>query len=347
MGRILMNRFIYSILVALILFSCKKEEIGPQCPSCESEVSATTTDVLIGCEGNFGWGNASITKYEPVSKVVSQQVFQSINGFSLGDVLQSFCIYQDKLYLIINNSGKVEVIDTASYTHVGAITGLNSPRFMVTHGTRGYISDLYSNGISIVDLGANQVVDTIPVGRWSEHLLIDNNMLYIACPDTNWVLKYDLTTEGYVDTMVIGKSPGKIVKVNNGNLWMLCSGGYQEEIPTLHEYDGTTISKTLSFGSITDNPSMLTYDSIHDRLFYLNDGLFTLELTSSSLPSIPVINSTNATFYGLGIDPNNRDIYITDAVDYVQSGRVLRFDSLYHPVDTFSTGIIPQAIWFK
>lgn len=343
-----MNKhWIHILFAALFLVSCNKKEVGPQCPTCEEDITPTTTDVLIGCEGNFGWGNASITRYDPISKSVSQQIFQNINGFAPGDVLQSFATWENKLFIIMNNSGKIEIIDTASYQYQGTISGLNSPRFMVASQNTGYISDLYNNGVYVVDLTTNQVTDTIITGRWSEHLLLNGDDLYIGCPDTTWVLKYDVVQNTFTDTIIVGKAESGIQQSENGHIWILTSGGYNQEIPKLTEYDGNSIVKSLSFGSATESPSQLKYDSKGKVFYYLNNGVFRYNPSDVSLPAMSIIDPNGSLFYGLGIDPNNADIYVTDAIDYVQPGRVMRFDSSYNAIDTFSTGIIPQSLWFK
>jgi hypothetical protein len=64
------------------------------------------------------------------------------------------------------------------------------------------------------------------------------------------------------------------------------------------------------------------------------------------LPTSSIINQNGALFYGLGISPTH-DIYISDAVDYVQSGIIYRYDSTASLKDQFSVGIIPQVFWFK
>ncbi|MCB9195544.1 MAG: YncE family protein [Flavobacteriales bacterium] len=342
-----MTRNLIYIIVIAIAISCKKKEIGPQCPTCMNDVVSSSTDVLIGCEGNFGWGNASLTLYNPENFSTTQQVFQNVNGFNLGDVLQSFCQWQEKLYIILNNSGKIEIVDTSNYQYLGTINGLTSPRYMVTKGNIGYVSDLYSNSITTIDLLTNTVTGSISTGRWTEHLLIDNNFLYITCPDTTWVLKYDLFVDSFIDTIVVGKAPSGIQKSNDGNIWVLTSGGYNQEIPKLISYDGSNITKNLSFSSTIESPSNLMYNSRSNLFFYLNNGLFTYDPNAVSLSLNPSVYPNNSVFYGLGIDPNNSDIYITDAVDYVQQGRVFRFDSVFNAIDTFNTGFIPQAVWFK
>ena len=52
-------------------------------------------------------------------------------------------------------------------------------------------------------------------------------------------------------------------------------------------------------------------------------------------------------FYGLDVDPISSEIYVADAIDFVQRGMVYRFNPEGMPVDTFRTGIAPGAFCFK
>lgn len=72
-----------------------------------------------------------------------------------------------------------------------------------------------------------------------------------------------------------------------------------------------------------------------------------MSILDDLVPSNPIINNTGSVFYGLGIDPFNNAIYVADALDYVQSGVVYRYDSLGNLNDQYSVGIIPQSFWFK
>ena len=146
------HRLIIILYVLMLFASCKKQEVGPQCPTCQDEVVPTTLDVLIGCEGNFGWGNASLSSYNPTTNNTTNQVFSGVNGFSLGDVLQDLTEANGKLYITMNNSGKIVVIDTSDYTFLGEITGLTSPRyFKALNDATGYVSDLYANSKKVID----------------------------------------------------------------------------------------------------------------------------------------------------------------------------------------------------
>lgn len=346
----MLNRLsIICLVFTFITLGCKKKEIGPQCPGCENTVVAQTSDILVGCEGNFGWGNASITLYDPNEKIATPNLFQIVNSFGPGDVLQSFTSYKDVLFIVMNNSAKILMVDTSNYTYKGEITGFSSPRYLVIDTTTeiGYCSDLYSNQIYQLDLTSGTITGSINCGRWTEHLLIKDHHLYASCPDTNWVLKFNLNQLSDIDTIITSQSPSGIEIDNNGDLWILSSGGYQQALPSLIKYDGQSIVQTLTFGSISESPSQLKYDAKKDLIYYLNSGLYCFDPNQMALPTQPVLNPAGNIFYGLGIDPNNSEIYISDAVDYIQPGKVYRLDSTYTPVDTFQTGIIPQSFWFK
>ena len=330
--------------------SCKKHEIGPQCPTCiEEDIAIKYDDVLIGCEGNFGWGNASISMYNPTDNSITNTIFQNINGYALGDVLQSITEYNGKLFVVVNNSGNIEILDTATYQKTSTISGLTSPRYFcgITN-SKAYVSDLFSNQIAIVDLGTNSVIGNIITGGWTEEMLLVNDKVYVCRPDTNFILQINATTNIIEDTIIVGKGPSSLVLDSENNLWALSSGGINDELGELNQIDPSTnnIIQTMIFGDISNSPNNLKISPDGETIYYLNNGVNQLSIYASSLPSSSFINPNGALFYGLGISPTN-DIYVSDAVDYVQSGIVYRYDSTAALVHQFSVGIIPQGFWFK
>jgi len=73
----------------------------------------TDTTYLILNEGAFGQGNASISTFNPAARELQNNVFASRNAPRvLGDVLQSAIQHENRLYLVVNNSKKIEVVDS-------------------------------------------------------------------------------------------------------------------------------------------------------------------------------------------------------------------------------------------
>ncbi|MDD3108749.1 MAG: YncE family protein, partial [Alistipes sp.] len=47
------------------------------------------------------------------------------------------------------------------------------------------------------------------------------------------------------------------------------------------------------------------------------------------------------------VDPYRSEVYVADAIDYVQSGRVYRYTPQGTLLDDFAAGVIPGAFCFK
>jgi hypothetical protein len=106
-----------SILVLMMLItmmSCdkSKETIDP--PANERDYS---TGLWIINEGAFNANNASIDVRMPNGEMV-RDVFQFVNGFPLGDVLQKVLVHEGVGYAVLNNSNKVVVFDAKSFSMI-------------------------------------------------------------------------------------------------------------------------------------------------------------------------------------------------------------------------------------
>ena len=86
--RMTMSRTIQRICLFLfclpVFGSCMKWDYGEM-----ENFSASASGLFITNEGNFQYGNASLSYYDPATCEVENEVFYRANGFKLGDVAQS------------------------------------------------------------------------------------------------------------------------------------------------------------------------------------------------------------------------------------------------------------------
>ncbi|MDF1673257.1 MAG: YncE family protein [Vicingaceae bacterium] len=344
-------RLLYVTLLSISLFSCKKEELGPQCINCSNDsIESEAADVLILNEGNFGWGNGSISYYQPHTKTVSDNVYkQANNNIPLGDVVQSACQFNNKIYVVANNSSKVEVVNSSNFSNIASISGFNSPRyFLPVSYSKAYVSDLYSNSIQVVDLTNNTITGSINTNGWTEQLLLYNDTVYACDMSNDNLLIINPSNNTLVDSVKLGVEPNSITKDKNDKLWIMCGGGFQEDNAKLIRFNPQTrtIEATFIFSNINQSPSSLIMDNEKEQLYFLNNNVYKMDISATSLPSSVLINNNSNTFYGLGVDPINEDIYVADAIDYVQSGIVFRYSSSGSLIHQFNVGIIPGKFLF-
>jgi hypothetical protein len=98
-------------------------------------------------------------------------------------------------------------------------------------------------------------------------------------------------------------------------------------------------------------PRGLTINGSGDTLYFLNRDVYRYAVVADGEP-VPVIKGPHSMdvqggFYALAVDPLSSELYVADAIDFVQRGMVYRFTPECEAVDTFQVGIGPGGFCFK
>lgn len=360
------DRFLLFVCTTLVL-SC----IFSSCS--ESPVETVFFDfsgnrgVYIVNEGNFMYGNSSLSFYDPQTKRVFNQIFQARNGAPLGDVAHSMSLWNNLGFIVVNNSGKIYVIDSRTAEFKGTVSGLNSPRYIhFIDAQKAYVTDLYARKITIFNPQTFQITGTIPVGNsksdFSQHateqMIQYKNIVFTNCWSyDNKILVIDSNTDQLIDSIEVFKQPNSMVSDRNNKIWILTDGGFEGspygyEQAGLLKIDAETreIERTFRFEK-GDRPQNLCINVTKDTLFFLNRHVWKMAITEKRIPELPFITSDYTSLYGgfysLGIDPVSSEIYLGDAIDHRQNGRILRYNPLGRLIDEFKAGISPGDFTFK
>ncbi len=374
MKEILHNILLWSLLpasLALMVTSCMDDELWTERNKPGITVGSLKTGhpVIILNEGNFTYGNASLSYYDAQKRKLRNDVFYNQNGFPLGDVPLS-AVYRDGLlYVVVNNSGKIMIMNLGRYPALNAfeytsrITGLTSPRYLYfLNGSRAYVSDLYAKAVNIIDPSALTVTGRIDVDNHSgeyyqhptEQFVPWDKYVFTNCYSyDNKILVIDPAKDSVIDSIEVLKQPSSMVVDKDGKLWVICDGGYENsrygnDRPGLVRIDAFTRTVEKVFLLEDDFwPSELHITPGRDTLYFINGGVWRMKTDARDLPDEPFISADKgALFYSLGIDPRSSEIYVGDAVDNVQQGIVYRFDPDGIVKDTLRVGILPGAFIF-
>lgn len=338
------------VKIAILLFivsSCTKT------PDTQNINFSFGGGVFVINEGNFRGGNGSLSFYSYDSSKIFNDLFNSVNGRPLGDVPNSMAIKGDKAYIVVNNSGKIEIIDQATLQSKATISGLISPRnISFVNDYKAYVSSLYSDSVTIINLTDNSISGYINLRRTSESIATAGNKVFIS----NWtsgkeIMVINSANDRVVDSIEVGVEPESMAFDKYGMLWVLCNGGYaRQNYAELIAINTATnsIVKTFTFPTKEASPSCLKTDGTGQTLYYIDNGIRQMDINSSDLPNAPfILQESGQYFYKIGINPVNNDVFVTDAVDFVQQGNLLLYTGGGRLISKLKAGIIPGSMCFK
>ncbi len=344
-----MKRQLFFVLAVMLLYaSCHKaEEI---LSSVETDVPENTiTGFFLLNEGNMGSNKATIDYFDYETGVYTKNIYAERNPErpkELGDVGNDLQIYGNKLYAVINCSHFVEVMDVSSVKHITQISIPNC-RYIVFKDGFAYVSS-YAGPVQIdpnarlgyvakIDTATLKVAGHCTVGYQPEEMVISGNKLYVANSGGYRVPNYDNTVSVIdldrfeeVKKIKIANNLHRLEIDRNGLLYVSSRGDYYSE-PSRTFIVNTKTDEVIQELAIPNSEMSLCGDSlyIYSTEWNYNTGKNTITYAIYDIVRQEVMTRNFITDgtekeiripYGIAVNPENGDFYITDAKDYVTSG---------------------------
>ncbi|RYF23899.1 MAG: YncE family protein [Flavobacteriales bacterium] len=367
-----MNKLTKSVKVILliglttVLWSCRKErgivpEEQEQLPG--QDITAVNGFYLLN-EGNWGSGRASLDYFDYASGIYKRNIHGQINPdatLGLGDVGNDIQIYGSKLYIVVNASNKLEILDVKTAQKLGEVDIANC-RYVTFHKSKAYVT-AYEGVVAVIDTASFKLETKIPVGQQPEEMAVIGEKLYVAnsggynAPNYERTISViDLNTNKEVKKIDVGINLHRLKVDQYGDIYVTSRGDYNDIKSALYVIDSKTETVKKKFDIAASNLAI-------DRDFAYIIGTAWSNATQSETISYAKVNVKDETIlsggfitdgtdkdiskpYGIAVDPLSSDIFVTDARDYVTPGKLHCFDKTGKKKFDVTTGDIPAHLVF-
>lgn len=379
-----LKQFFYYILpILLAITSCREDElvvpteydIIPETPPADTKIRG----FYLVNEGNMGSNKCTLDYFDYFTGLYARNFYAERNPNvikELGDVGNDIGIYGSKLYVVVNCSHKVEVLDAHSGIRIGQVDIPNC-RYIRFHRGKAYVSSYV--GPVLIDAnapkGAVYQIDTlslkvsnkVTVGYQPEEIDILDDYLYVANSGGYRAPNYDNTVSviqmidfKQVEQISVGINLHRLKKDKYNKLWVTSRGDYQTRPSRLYVmekkrgYNRMVVTDTLPIAC----SNMAFYG---DSLYYyatewnnytasnsISYGIIDIR-TKKVVSQNFITDGTEKEItipYGIAIHPETGDIFVTDAKNYVSSGTLYCFDRHGRKKWSVRTGDIPAHITF-
>ncbi len=338
--------------------------------------SAKPSGIYLVNQGNQGSNKARLDFLNFHNGFYIRDVFTEYNPEvvkGLGDTGNDVQVYKGKVFVVVNGSHKVEIMDAYSMKRLAQVDVPNC-RFIAFDGNSAYVTSYVAKdkealktqkgALYRIDLDTYKVTGQVTVGYQPEQLVIMDGKAYVA-NSGGYVAGYD-DTVSVVDLKSMKVEYDIKVAINlglmlvdaEGTIWVSSQGNFSDVSSTLNylvkkgdKYElGGSVNVPVSnmalagdkiyvIGSTYTPPAWAlttTYNIVNAKTRKLESGSFITDGTESDI----------ATAFTVTVNPGNGDIYVTDAKDYVSSGTLHCYTGSGKHKWSVRTGDIPDRIAF-
>lgn len=321
----------------------------------EPETGSSLKGFYLLNEGNMNMNKASLDFYDYRTGIYHRNIYERANPSSvlgLGDVGNDLAIYGSKLYAVINASGKVEVMQVATCKRIKVID-IKNCRYITFAEGKAYVSaydgpvDLGApspNGfVAQIDTSTLEIINRVEVGRQPEQMAVVGNKLYVTNSGgyspgdyERTISVIDLATFSVVKKIDVAINLQILDVDNYGDIYIASRGDYYSIPGALFVLDTKTDQVKKKFDMPCSNMTIVgdtaymisTEYNLQTETWTKNYPMINIaseEVLSKSFISGEVQSMIEMP-YGLAVDPMSRNIFITDARDYISPGRILGVD---------------------
>ncbi|WP_343632245.1 YncE family protein [Fluviicola sp.] len=314
--------------------------------------------MLVLNEGLFQQNNATLGWYSFSENAYTSNFFEQKTNRSLGDTGNDMQRYGGKIYVIVNVSSTLEILDASTGNSISQISMIangtpKQPRYITFYGPKAYIT-CYDGFVDVLDTASLSITNRIQVGANPEGLTVSNGKLFVAnsgglnFPNVDSTVSViDLGSLQEITRITVGKNPGSIQTDPGGDVYVITRGDYASIPSRMHRINANTNTLAQSFTFDASGISRFTNNfliSYHD--FSSGNNRIALFDTNTETIVNPQYISTSGiqTLYGIYYSNITNKVYCLDAKNYTVTGQVHVFSANGNFETSYNVGLNPTSI---
>ena len=373
---------IYFLPLLLAITSCREDELVVPTEFDivgDEDVTSPVRGFYLLNEGNMGSNKCTLDFYDYHTGLYARNFYSERNPSvikELGDVGNDIAIYGSKLYVVVNCSHKVEVLDARSGIRLGQVDIPNC-RYVRFHRGKAYVSayvgpvlidpDAPRGAVFEVDTTSLAITRKVTVGYQPEEMEVIDDYMYVAnsggyrAPDyDNTVSVIQMIDFKQVEQIPVDINLHRVRQDKYKQLWVTSRGDYNSHPSRLFVLQKRKDHNQMEVVDTLDVP--VSDMAIHgDSLYYfatdwsnytqkntISYGIIDVR-THQVVSDNFITDGTDKDItipYGIAVHPITGEIFVTDAKNYVSSGTLYCFSPDGHRKWSVRTGDIPAHITF-
>lgn len=377
-----MKKYLLGLAVLLmgtaVMTSCSDDNDGP-----ETYLQEYSTGAYVVNSGNM-YSNieSSLTAIDYASSTATQNVFKTANGRPLGNTANDGIVYGNKIYLAVDQSNTIEVIDKTTKKSIKQIKTTDllgnaegvEPRHIIADGGKVYFTT-YGGYVAAVDTTDFALQKKWQVGSYPEGLVIGKGNLYVA--NSNYgagggnISCINLSNDNVETKNIEGVNNPTGIYYAAGLLYVLDNQYYdasynaygENSLRTVEFAQGTSqkvadgnYAACVTTGAATT--ARTSVEKVRPHFFVLNApyggtpsvSVFVAGITQ---PQPMTLSEMPVSPCGIFADPLNGHIFVlsyrlgdSGYADYNGNGYVVEYDSAGQKLHEYETGVGSCAMFF-
>ena len=375
-----MKKYLLGLAVLLmgtaVMTSCSDDNDGP-----ETYLQEYSTGAYVVNSGNMGTKiESSLTAIDYASSTATQNVFKAANGRSLGDTANDGIVYGNKIYLAVDQSNTIEVIDKKTKRSIKQIKTTDllgnaegvEPRHIIADGGKVYFTT-YGGYVAAVDTTSFALQKKWKVGSYPEGLVIAHGNIYVA--NSNYaagggnISCINLSNDNVETKNIEGVNNPTSIYYASNVLYVLDNPVYGPAPD--YAATGENALRAVSFAEgksqkVADgNYAVCVTPGATTRMDVVRPYFFVLNAPFGGTPSVSVLAAGSMQAQtmtlsempvspcGIFVDPLNGHIFVLSYkmgdngyADYNGNGYVVEYDSAGQKQHEYATGVGSCAMFF-